>query len=322
MPDEEAAHARRRVAVSMLAAWMSTRYYRTFHASDEEAAPFDALLTQRERRIGVTVGALWDEEQPLAGARELARLLSSDVADASADDPGYVIWVPPGVLLPTEEPRRSNLRLALAHGLNGLEPAERREIRLPVTLKLAKIQDDGQYVSVTGVLSREWTRISEGVNGAYHLDSRALHRLPDESAELEIIVSRVRDRAALLNAEEVTDVDVHDYWRVSRLPVGGPSGVTVLGAPPETDPADGTLVRRFFRGHVARAVEQRTAGDAELVVLVLVGALGHIADELATAALRGMNPAAYGALDLVVLVADGEIRQVLQPRSLPWAQPR
>lgn len=61
MPDEEAAHARRRVAVSMLAAWMSTRYYRTFHASDEEAAPFDALLTQRERRIGVTVGALWDE---------------------------------------------------------------------------------------------------------------------------------------------------------------------------------------------------------------------------------------------------------------------
>lgn len=306
----------------MLASWMSKTYYRTFRASDEDASPFDALLTQRERRIGVTVGALWDEEQPLAGAHELADLLSADVTDDSAADPGYVVWVPPRAAPPMEEPRRSNLRIALAKGLGGLDPGERREVRLPVTLKLAKIQDDGQYVSVTGVLSREWTRISEGVNGAYHLDSRALHRLPDESAELEIIVSRVRDRAALLNAEELTDVDVHDYWRVSRLPAGGPSGVTVIGAPPDTDPADGTLVRRFFRRHVTRAVEQRDAGGAELAVLVLVGALGHIADELATAALRGMNPAMYGALDLVVLIADGEVRQVLQPRSLPWTQPR
>ena len=29
------------------------------------------------------------------------------------------------------------------------------------------------------------TRISEGVEGAFHLDSRALHRLPEEPAELE-----------------------------------------------------------------------------------------------------------------------------------------
>jgi hypothetical protein len=132
----------------------------------------------------------------------------------------------------------------------------------------------------------------------------------------------VRDRAALLNAEELTDVEVHDYWRVSRLAADAPRGVTVLGAPPGVDPADGTLVRRCFRRHVARAVEQRQAGEAELVVLALVGALGHIADELATAALRGMNPAAYGALDLIVLIADGEVRQVLQPRSLPWEQLR
>jgi hypothetical protein len=34
-----------------------------------------------------------------------------------------------------------------------------------------------------------------------------------------------------------------------------------------------------------------------------------------------MNPALYGALDMVVLIADGNVRQVLQPRSLPWEQP-
>lgn len=31
-----------------------------------------------------------------------------------------------------------------------------------------------------------------------------------------------------------------------------------------------------------------------------------------------MNPASYGAIDLIALVADGSVRQVLQPRSLPW----
>jgi hypothetical protein len=45
-------------------------------------------------------------------------------------------------------------------------------------------------------------------------------------------------------------------------------------------------------------------------------------DELVTAALKGMNPATYGALDLIVLVADGSVRQVLQPRTLPWEQER
>ncbi len=304
----------------MLAAWMSERYFRTFRALDQDPAPFDALLQQRDRRIGVTVGALWDESTELAGASELADLLSDDVADAGA--PGYVVWVPPRVELPVDEPFRSNLRVVLARGLGGLAPGERREVRLPVTLQLAKIQDEGQYVSVSGVLSREWTRLSEGISGAYHLDARALHRLPEESAERDIVVSRVRDRAALLNPEEVTEVEVHDYWRVSRLPAGAPGGVTVLAAPPETDPVDGAAVRRHFRRHVTRAVEQRRAGTCDLSVLVLVAALGQIEDELATAALRGMNPAAYGALDLIVLVADARVRQVLQPRSLPWEQAR
>ena len=45
-----------------------------------------------------------------------------------------------------------------------------------------------------------------------------------------------------------------------------------------------------------------------------------IADGSATAALRGMSPAAYGGVDLVVLVADGTVRQLLQPRSLPWEE--
>ena len=309
----------RSAALSMVVAWMGNRFYRTFRPSDEAPASFDAILTQRDRRIGVTIGNLSEGETDRAADNAaFAELLTSDLEQPG----GYVLWLPPGAVIPTEEPARSDLRILLSNGLTGLNPGDHREVRIPIILKLAKIETDGAYVSVTGGLSSHWTTISEGIQGAFHLDSRPLHRLPAETAELDIIISRVRDRAALLNAEEVTDVKVHDYWLVTRLPDSAPQGVVVIGAPPEVDPRDGVPVRRAFRRHVTRAVEQRGSGDCELSVLILVGALAHMEDELVTSALRGMNPAAYGALDLIVLVADGSVRQVLQPRSLPWEQER
>ncbi len=307
-------------AVSMVAAWMGNRFYRTFRVSADDPAPFDAVLSQRERRIGVTVGELWtDQTDPgsaghLEESRVFSELLSSDAGDG-----GAAVWLPPGATLPSEEPARSQLRVLLSSGLRGLGPGDHREVRIPVTLALAKIEAHGSYVSVAGGLSTEWTTISEGIDGAFHLDSRAIHRLPSEPAERDIIISRIRDRAALLNVKEVTDVAVHDYWLVSHLPRDAPAGVVVVSGPAGIDPRDGVPVRRSLRRHVARAVEQRRAGNCHLSVLIVYGALAHMEDELVTSALRGMNPASYGALDLIVLVAAGAVRQVLQPRSLPWA---
>src|SRR5690606_37825181 len=108
------------------------------------------------------------------------------------------------------------------------------------------------------------------------------------------------------------------HWLVSRLPDTMPPGVTVIAAPPEVDPMDGTGIRRHFRREVQRAVDQKREGDVDLSVLVVTAPLAHMKDELVTASLKGMNPVTYGALDLVALVADGAVRQVLQPRSLPW----
>lgn len=301
----------------MLAAWMGEHYYRTFRLDDGDSAPFDALLAQRERRAGVTIGALWPEGEAVA-VPGFETLVSGDI-EGEAEQGGYVLWSPPGVAPPAEEPALSDFRLRIVNGLKGLAPNERRELRIPVTLQLAKTEVDGQYVSVTGGLSSHWTRISEGVSGAFHLDSRALHRLPEEEAELEIVLSRVRDRAGLLNEGERTEIEVHDYWLVSRLPEDDPPGLTVAGARPDFDPSDGAAVRRRLRTHIKRAVEQREAGECDLAVLVLVANVAHMEDEMATTALRGMNPALYASLDLIALVADGRVRQVLQPRSLPWA---
>ena len=304
----------------MLAAWLGERFFRTFRPAGDDpdalgGAPdgaYDAVLLQRELRVGVTLGALWEDGGP-PGGEDFERLLDDDV-----DDGGYLLWVPPGAALPADEPQRSDFRLLIGGGLAHLAPAQRREVRVPARLQLAKVGAEGQYVSVSGVLSSHWTSISEGVEGAFHLDGRSLHRLPEEQAELEILLSRVRDRAALLNVEELAEVPVHDYWLVSRLPEAEPAGLTVIGAPPGFDAADGTTVRRLLRRHVRRAQEQHEAGASDFSVLLLVATLAHMDEEKATAALRGMDPAAYGALDLIALVADGRVRQVLQPRSLPW----
>jgi hypothetical protein len=57
----------------------------------------------------------------------------------------------------------------------------------------------------------------------------------------------------------------------------------------------------------------------DMKVLVVTTAVTHIDQELVTTAIKGMSPSMYGMLDLIVVVADGELRQVLQPRSLPWS---
>lgn len=315
-------------ALALAASWMSERYFRTFRPATGDPSPFDAVLQQRDRRVGVTIGSLWEPEGGAPGAEDLAALLTADLRAGGAIAPGaYAVWVPPRSPLPTSEPQISDLRVILARGLGGLAEGERREVRLPITLALAKLSDEGAYISVTGGLAPEWMVMSEGVSGSFHLDSRALYRLPEEQAEVDIIVTRVRDRAALLRTGEVTEVAVHDTWTVSRLPAGAPEGVTVMSSPLEIDPLDGTMVRRMLRRQVQRAVAQREAAQAagqpvEFTALVLAGALAHLKDDLATPALRGMNPTTYSPVDLIALVADGGVRQVLQPRALPWEATR
>ena len=318
-PDAPPGDRARHVALSMLAGWMSERWFRTFRPRLDEPTAFDALIARREARIGVTVGLLWGGE-PAPGAALLESQLNADIEG----DPGaYVLWTPPGGELPDAEPGLSSLRLSASRGFGGLEPAQRRELRLPVTLALAQVDTEGFYMSVTGPLAAEWTTLSEGIAGAYHLDARALRRMPEERAELDIVITRIRDLAAALSPEEVAPAEVHDYWLVSRLPLDEPRGATVFGAAPDFDPLDGAVVRRELRRHLRRADEQRAAarasGEEVEMTAVLIGApLAHIGEEIVTAALRGMSPAAYGGVDLVALVADGSVRQVLQPRALPW----
>jgi len=307
-----------RVALGMLAGWMGDRFFRTFRPSEEPADPFDAVLTQRDRRVGVTTGVLWEGDDP-PGITEFETLAGADLTASPATAAGaYALWIPPGGEMPAAEPRASEFRLLVTRGVNGLHPGERREIRIPIRLSMAQISAEGAYVSVVGGLASKWTLLSEGIEGAYHLDSREAKRLSGEPAEAEIVLARIRDRAALLEPGEVTSVDVHDYWVVSRVPGDQPPGLTVMGAPPAYDAGDGANVRRLFRRAIARATEQRKAGPCDLSALVLALPVAQMEEERVTAALRGMNPGTYAQIDLIAMVGDGQVRQVLQPRTLPW----
>ncbi|MDA1010596.1 MAG: hypothetical protein DWG80_03585 [Chloroflexi bacterium] len=307
----------------MLAAWMGGRFYRTFRVAAGDEGAFDAVLAQRDRLIGVSVGVLWDDALPPAGAEMLSEWLTADAgADEAILDGAYAVWAPPRAIIPTAEPDASSLRVTLAGALRHLQPGEAREARIAVVVKLAKLDQEGAYVSVVGGMSPVWLALSEGMPGSFHLDSRPIHRLPEETAEVDILVSRVRDHAMILEVGELTDVHLHDHWIVSRLPDDAPHGVHVFAIPPDVDPTDGASIRRRFRAEVQRAVSQKQAGSADLSALAVVGPFGHLKEETVTASLRGMNPALYTALDLIVVVAAGSVRQVLQPRSLPWEPDR
>lgn len=298
----------------MVAEWMSHHYFRTFHVLEEKSKIYDAILKQRNFNVGVTIAELWGNDSYTNTSDDYAELLSKELEE----DGGYNIWVPPRINIKEHASSNPQLNITLLKGLKHLSPGERREVRVPTSVKLAKLENEGAYVSVSGGLSNEWTTISEGIQGSYHLDSRDIYRTPDENAELDVILSQIRDKAKLLEVEEITIIEVHDYWVVSRLQDTAPSGISVISSPPQIDPIDGSPIRRELRQEIARASKQATAEFTDMSVLVLLTSVTHMKDELFTTSLKSMNPQLYGNLDLILLVADGTVRQILKPRSLPW----
>ena len=57
--------------------------------------------------------------------------------------------------------------------------------------------------------------------------------------------------------------------------------------------------------------------------LVVLGASTYAQEEKLSWALRGMDPALYAGYDILVVVADGVLKTILQPQrqTLPWDAP-
>jgi hypothetical protein len=299
-------------------AWLNERWQRAFQLE----GPGDGIWTAAEPdqaasppRLAICVQRLVESDDAWAERRAaLVRRLDE------ARPGSFLLWLPPGARLPAEEPEESEWVRRVVLAASRLASGRQGEVRLPAKLVLAKTRDEGGYASVTGGLSRHWTKITEQVNGTFYVDSRAINRLTRDEAEREQLIGHIGLLSQGVEKGQAVDFESEDAWSLQRLPRGAglSDGWAITGCPPGFDPSDGAVIRRLLRARLAAAKEAFAARAADLRALVLVGAYDYIESENAGASLRGFDPALAASLDLVVVVADAEVKPVQVSRNLPW----
>ena len=299
--------------------WFNQRHGRDFALLSETGPsvgdrPAAAQLwaSDGQYRLALAVDHLYESEDALWNER---RLEVEERLTKALHSP-YLLWMPPQARLPGPEPEESEFAIRVQMGAAPLVAGDRGEVSLPVRLRLGKTRDDGAYVSVVGALSRQWTTISERVQGAFNLDSTGFHRLsrrPEARAE---ILALITDQCSRLSVGEGVRFEVEETWTVQKLAEG--DEVLIVGCPPSFDPTDGTSLRRVMRRRVAAANEALGTLEADVKVLALVGLWEYAEDEGASATLRGFDAAIYRNIDVIAILADGDVVPALGARTLPW----
>ncbi len=304
-------------SAQILLDWLSDRFETRFEFSRAEG---DAVVaTVGEHRVGVYMAPLWDQEASEGWAE---RLRSIEERLAAGDLEGrFLLWVPPRADVPSAEPDASEFVDRVQSAAAKLPPDGRTEVTFSVTVKLGKMRDEGGYASVIGGLSRWWTRITEKVNGTYHIDSSAVHRLTMDGEARERLWDTIGQLSLSIQTGQAADFQVEEAWTLQRLPDSkGEHGFALIGSPPNVDPTEGILVRRMARRRMKAANEALVSLDVELRAVGLLGAYEYAELETAGATVKAVDPSLYSQLEIVTIVTDGDVRPTFLPRALPWAK--
>lgn len=301
-------------------AWFNQRHGRPFAllpemgpAVGERLAGAQLWASDGGYRLALAVDRLYEIDDAMWNER---RLEVEDRLTRALHMP-YLLWMPPRARLPGPEPHESEFAIRVQMGAAPLVAGERGEVFLRVLLTLEKARDGGAHVSVVGALARHWSVMSQQVKGGFHLDSRAFHRLSRLPEAREEISALVADHSAGLSVGQTVELEAEEAWTIQRLPEG--REVLIVGCPPSHDPTDGTALRRLMRRRVATANEALGGLEADIRALALVGVWEYAEDEGASASLRGFDPSIYRNIDVIAILADGEVRPALAARTLPWA---
>jgi hypothetical protein len=300
------------VALDLFLYWLRETHARGFRTDDPDADVISATDGEYSAAIAVRSLAPFDD----SAWQERRVRLESAIAEGL---PARVaLWVPPGADLPPDEPETSEFVTLVQQAAVKLGPHERAHVPLPAVLLLRKNVDSGGVVSATGGLNPHWARFTERVRGSFDLDSTRLHRLPESEEHLEQLIDEVVGRSGQLEVGQIAAIDTIDAWTVQRL--SGEGGVTIIGVPPGELGDVGLAVRRNFRRILLDAVPTLRETQADVRALVVLGPYARMEQEGATTALRGYDPASYGGIDFVCLVADGLVKPLIQPPAglLPW----
>ncbi len=301
------------VCLELLLDWLADERGRRFEIErTEEPAPgvIAAVATDGARRLAAEVHPLLEPTRNDAWAANRERL---EVQIASGLPGGYALWLPPGADLPAGGSVEEELVRLIREIASNLEPGQRAEVPVPVSIFIKKQQDEGSLMSVSGGLNRYWARLSERARGTYDLDSTRIHRLPEPAEHVERLCETVWERAAAIeSAGQWAEIETIDAWTVQRL--AGAEGFAIVGRPPEELADVGLAVRRNLRRLLAEATPLLHESGAEVKALVATGYYAHMEDEGATTAMRGYDPALYAGLDFVCLAADGLVKPLMEAR--------
>ncbi len=304
-----------RYCALLLIDWLNERFDTHLQLSD--AAGEAMLASDGEHRAGVFVAPLWESEA--AGAWHDRLRAVEERLNATVSNGSFLLWVPPVAGVPVEDPELTDFVERVAAAAASLAPGGRTEVMFPATVKMAKVREEGGYASVIGGLSRWWTRITENVQGTYHVDGTAVHRLTHNGDARELLWQSIGQIAQGIEVGQAAEFEIDEAWTLQRLPEQQEHGFALAGAPPSVDATEGILVRRGARKRLQQANEVLGALDVELRAVGLVGIYEYAELEGAGATVKALDPSLYARLEAVCVLADGEVRPIFLPRALPWA---
>jgi len=310
MADRLAAHA-----AALLVEWYGARTGRdyAFTSSIEGAVP--AFVAEAgDSRIAFAVAQLWEAADDPAS--ELARARMEERLDAGSVHGPFMLWTPPRASLPSAEPEASDFVQRVQRAAAPLRDGGRAEVEFPVPIQLGKLRDEGGYASVTGGLGRWWTLITERVNGTFQVNSARMRRAPQSAEARERLFERIGQASQGLNTGDAVEIDATEAWTLQRLAhvPPGATGFAIAMAPPKTDPADGTLLRRLVRKRLKDASAAVAGIDADVTGVALVAIYEYAEHENIGSFVKSLDPSLYAPFQLVAAIADGEVRPIFQPR--------
>lgn len=233
------------------------------------------------------------------------------------EEQAVAVWAPRGAALPTSEPGLSQFVLALSEAKT-LDDG-RKEMRRSVNLYLRRAGTTGSVITVLGGLSAHWAQFTNRVPGTFQLNSAELLRLPASKEERDELAERIVLAAGQPEADESQVIRATDAWTVTSL---GSGQACVLGTPaPENEEWSASLRRNLRR--LLKEAEPHLRAPADARALIVMGAATYAEEEKLSLSLRGMDPTLYAAYDILVVIADGVVKTILQPQrqSLPWDAP-
>jgi hypothetical protein len=264
--------------------------------------------------LAIAIAKLYEPESDPAA--EDARAFMEERLSAGLVRGPHMLWAPPRAAVPADEPDASDFTQRVQQAAAPLGDSARGEVELPVAVQMAKMRDEGGYASVIGGLSRWWTLITERVNGTFHVNSSKMRRAPQSAALREKLFERIGEMAKPMQTGDAIEFDTVEAWTVQRLPREplGETGFAIVQAPPNVDPADGTLMRRLVRKRLKDAAESLAAVDADIKGVGLIAVYEYAEHENVGSFVKSLSPTLFSGLGLIAAIVDGEVRPIFLPR--------